>query len=141
MHIVYRDTNNGKYFVRFDKGEELLRTLVKFALQESTQGAFLTGIGGVQEIILAHYDLNEKSYHDMVFHGNLELASLTGTITILEGAPVIHLHGVIGREDKSALAGHIRRAIVGGTCEIFIEKFSSDIMRERDEETGLLRLI
>lgn len=138
MRIIYH--NDRKYVLRFDKGEELIDRLIEFAKQESIRGALITGIGGVQEAVVATYDLDHVSYRDTTVHGNLELASLTGTIAVFEEAPILHLHGVIGKEDMTALAGHLRRIIVGGTCEIFLETISSGIMREHDHETGLLRM-
>src|SRR3989344_718788 len=125
------------YVLRFDRGEELIASLINFAKTKDITGAFFYGLGGATEVTLAHYDLDAKEYKGESFRGNLEIASLTGNVAKKDGEAVIHAHTVIGLEDKSARAGHVQKLIIAGTCELSLYPTEEPLTRTYDDETGL----
>jgi predicted DNA-binding protein with PD1-like motif len=67
----------------------------------------------------------------------LEITSLNGNVTLLEGQPFLHLHTTITNEQLQGFGGHLKMAIVGPTLEVVIEKLESQVQRKMDEEIGL----
>jgi predicted DNA-binding protein with PD1-like motif len=43
----------------------------------------------------------------------------------------------VGREDYTAVAGHVDHLRVGATLEVFIQPFSELLIRKKDEEIEL----
>lgn len=98
---------------------------------------WISGLGSAKHVKLAYYDLNKKEYKTQEFEGPLEVSNLTGNVAQKDGETVFHIHAMLGRQDYTALAGHIDHLSVGGTLEVFIQPFSQRLTRKKDETIGL----
>jgi predicted DNA-binding protein with PD1-like motif len=127
------------YFVRFDKGEQLLAGLVQFASENKLDGAWLSIIGGALEMELGFYELETKTYQWQKFTGLYEIVSLQGNLAIGEdGQPIFHLHGVFSDSKYQTIGGHVKELVVGGTCEVFVHcSDGKTLNRKHDPQTGL----
>jgi predicted DNA-binding protein with PD1-like motif len=57
------------------------------------------------------------------------------------GRPVIHLHGMFGREDGTLIGGHIFDATVFTTAELVILEITDTmVVKSRDEATGMAEM-
>lgn len=120
------------------KGEELVEVLRRFANDSGLRAATVSGIGGALEAELGFYDLEAQEYRWKTFGELQEIASLQGTITADEaGELVLHLHGVLSDWSYRSVGGHIKRLVVGGTCELVVESFGKELIRRHDNQTGL----
>lgn len=128
------------YLVRLDRGEEILETLTDFCNNTGIKTGWISALGSVQEAELSFFDLGKKEYVSKEFKGMHEIASLTGNISKKEGEIHIHAHAVLGDTDMKSHAGHVMRAVVGATCEVFIVIFEGKVLRTYDENTGLYLL-
>ena len=79
-----------------------------------------------------------------VVNGALEVVSLAGNVSMLDGAPFAHLHAVLaGRvdgeaeRDFAAYGGHLFRGIVSPTFEVFLTEFAQAVERKPEAATGL----
>lgn len=79
----------------------------------------------------------EKKYYSNSFKGDFEIVSLTGSINTMNNEFYSHLHMSIGNEDGQVFGGHLNKAIVSATCEMFIYVIDGDVDRYFDEEIGL----
>ena len=141
MKIILKD--DGKYVLRFDKGEELLEELIKFAEAEKIEAGWFLAIGAVSEITLSHYDLDAQKYSDKDYKEKLEIASLSGNIAKMKNKEIgaekviIHAHGSFSNPKMAVVAGHIKKLVVGPTCEVFLVKLDGKIERAYSDEIGL----
>lgn len=136
MKIILNEAE--KYILRFDPGEDLIEQVKNFADYYSIQAAFFFGIGSVKRAIISYYNLDDKRYEDFNFSENMELTSLTGNIAYLNNEIVIHAHGVLASSDTSLVrAGHFKKLIVSGTCEVMLCTFSSKMERKFTDSIGL----
>lgn len=126
------------YVLILKKDEELLEQLQNFLHENDISAAWCSGIGGTLEVELGYYDLEKREYEWQTFAQTAEITSLQGTIARDEhNKPVVHLHGTFSDEAYRTIGGHVRRLVVGGTCEFFIQTFSGSLRRQFDDETGL----
>ena len=126
------------YIVVLKKGEELVEKMLHFVKQVGIQGGWVQGIGGALEIEIGFYDLAKREYQWQVFPSSCEIDSIQGSIALDDkGEPVLHLHGVFSGDDYETVAGHVKRVVVGGTCELFIHAYQQPLRRQFDGETGL----
>ncbi len=140
MEIIAQEGNN--YVVRLQKGEEIMQVIEGFCEQHGIFGAFFHGLGAAREVTLGYYNPQTKSYDDHTFADergdSLEIASLHGNVAQKEeGGLFVHAHACLARQDKSAIAGHIQRATVSATCEIYLFAVDGGLSRRHDSETDL----
>lgn len=135
MQSFYDDR---QYVLVLEKGDSLFEKLREFVNEHSFKGAWLQGLGGALSMELGFYDLNTQQYHWKQFSGLYEITSLQGNIVLDKaGEPIFHVHGTFTDSNFVAIGGHIRSLIVGGTCELRICELKMDILRAKDEATGL----
>lgn len=129
-------TNTG-YILRLEKDEELYESIERFAKEKKIKGAFLTGLGGLTKAVVGYYNLDRKKYVFRHVKKVKELVSLNGNISMLNSGVALHLHGVVSDIRNKAFGGHIKEAVCGGTIEIHITTFDSELNRQPDAEVGL----
>lgn len=120
-----------------EKGEPIHEGLQQVAKDLDLPGAFIMGIGVIKDVVVGFFHIPSKSYKEIKLEGPVELLALNGNISWEGEEAIIHLHAVIGREDGSVIGGHLLRASIGVTGEIFIHKIGKRLERERSEEFGL----
>jgi predicted DNA-binding protein with PD1-like motif len=134
MKIIMNDKN--LTVLRFDPGEEAVEGLKAWAGEDDGRSGVLSGLGACRAVALAFYDLAGKKYLEKEFQEDLEVASLSGNLSRLEGKPALHLHGVFCRPDQTCIGGHVVRLAVSATLELILAK-TPPIKREFDAATGL----
>ncbi|MBV9575201.1 MAG: DNA-binding protein [Gammaproteobacteria bacterium] len=118
-------------------GENLFEAILRCADDANLQSATISGLGALDDVTVAYYNLQTKQYQTKLFKGMYELISLNGNITWVEGKRFIHIHAALGGEDYQVIGGHIMEATVGPSAEISIVPLAAGIHREYDAETGL----
>lgn len=128
---------NDTYAVRLDPGEDIVESVIKLARDESIAFAEISAIGAANDVTFGLYDLNEKKYHSITLSEPLELVSLNGNLSHKDGEPYLHLHAAFANEEGAVFGGHLNRAIISATCEMFIRTLPAEMSRRISEETGL----
>jgi hypothetical protein len=134
--LIYKHFGN-RYVVRIDKGEEIVESLKAFLTQSGVHSGSLGGIGAVSEAEVARFVAATKQYVTMRLEGEHEITALNGTIAVLDGKPVLHLHVALADTAFRGFGGHLLSAIVSGTCEVVVEVFEGYLRREFNEKEGL----
>ena len=119
------------------KGDDLFAELKAIAKKQRISTAQVVGVGGVNRLTLAYYNSSKKEYEKHDYEEFLEVAGLSGNLTLKDGEPFLHLHGTFGRRDMSALAGHVISATVFPLLEVVLTPTANRALRRFDDETGL----
>jgi len=132
---------DGRHLVRLESGEPVVESLAGFLgrlrADSGVRFANLSAAGAVSRATLAYWDPADQVYRDREFGEQLEVVSFQGNASLKDDAPFLHLHVVLGRADFSAIAGHLREAIVHPTLEVWLRTEDVAIERRRDPATGL----
>lgn len=124
-----------------EKGEPVHESIIQVSKDLKIPGAFVTGIGALQDVSIGYFQLKSKSYKEIILEGLVELLALNGSISWKGDKPFVHLHAVLGLEDGSVRGGHLVSAIIGVTGEIFIHKTGKRLERASVEEFGLSLIV
>lgn len=128
-------------YLRIDKHEEAVKTLIKLCRLEKIEGASLQGIGACDKVVIATYIPEQATYQDDVYTGMIEMVNLTGNIsTESDGAPAFHGHGVFSFVNDGhvvVVAGHVKEAHISYTGEIVLDVFDHKIERMFSEPAGI----
>jgi len=125
------------YLIRIEAGEQVNETLVSFCRAHDIKNGYFTGIGAVNELTCGYYELKEKKYYFTDYMEMVEVVSLTGNVTLKDGVPFIHMHGVFTDTKNQAFGGHIVEMRVGVTLEVVLTPLRAAFARVPDECSGL----
>lgn len=136
--MEYRQFGN-TYMARLDPGEEVLESLKTLCAEAGIRLGRVEAIGATDHAVLGVYDLNKKQYYPEEINEFMEITTLTGNITALDGKPYVHLHATLADQRHAIHGGHVLELRIGATCEIFIDALDGDVTRQRVEALGINR--
>jgi predicted DNA-binding protein with PD1-like motif len=132
--------NKNIVFIRLFPNEDVNIELKKACKKHNVKTAVvLSGIGQLKETEIGYFKTRENYLPEKISISH-EILSLTGNICKNKGKYVLHLHTVLGDENKKALGGHFINGQVSVTAEVVLLKTNIDIKRKYEEETGLQAL-
>ena len=128
---------NDTYFVRMDRGEEILASLTELCRKEDIRLAQVEALGAVDHVVVSVYDVPTKTFFKKEFNEPMEISNLCGTVTRKEGEVYIHLHATVCDRELIAHGGHANELRVAATCEMVVRTVPGEVGRKLDEEIGL----
>ncbi|HYE83580.1 MAG TPA: PPC domain-containing DNA-binding protein [Clostridia bacterium] len=134
--MEYKKMGN-KYFIRIDKGEEVVSSLKEFCTKKKLKLGSVIGLGAADKVTIGLFNTINKEYHNIELTGEYEITNLTGNITTMDGEVYLHLHITLGDEEYKAHGGHLNECWISGTCELIIDVIDGKVGREFDEHSGL----
>jgi len=131
------DDRERTFALVFERGDEVLEGLTVFAERHGLCAAHFTGIGALSDVTLAYFDVQARAYRELPLAEQVEVLSLVGNVTDAPGGRKVHAHVVVGRADGTTRGGHLLRAEVCPTLEVFVTETDGRLMRAVDEASGL----
>lgn len=125
----HHDFGGGRHVLRLDPGEDVLLTLRDFAKKASITAGVISGLGSVDVITLGFLDPAENAYGKRRFEERMEVAALTGSLSMDGDQPFVHLHAVVSPREFLAYAGHVHDAKVGAVLEVFVTALPGKLER------------
>ena len=126
------------YVLSLDNHVSIVEALTDFCTKKCIQAGTVSGIGAIGSATFRFLDPATKQYVDKTFDEQMEIANLTGNLSLKDGKPYLHLHATAGRRDYTCVGGHLLDARVNGACELVVEHFVMNRFGRRfDPETGL----
>ncbi|HEY6064981.1 MAG TPA: PPC domain-containing DNA-binding protein [Thermoanaerobaculia bacterium] len=129
--------DGSRVFIRLELGDEVHPSLIEIAAKEQVAGGWLSGIGAATQVELGYYNLERKDYDRVQVGGDVEVASLLGSVGLVDGKPFVHLHAVVSDREGRTHGGHLFRAVTAATLEFGLFVADGPIERTPDEATGL----
>ena len=134
--MLYKQSGN-TYMIRIDAGEEIVESLKKVCEDERIRLGRVEAIGATDHAVIGVYDLEKKEYYPEQIDEFMEIASLNGNITAMDGKPYIHLHATLADQRHVIHGGHVLEMRVGATCEMFVTVLDCEVGRQKDEGLGI----
>lgn len=135
--LLFEENQLKTFVLVFDKNDDVVPLLLRFADDNHLSGARLSGIGGFHRVRVGYFDRNTRNYEPIDINEQVELLSLLGNVSLKDGKPALHVHVVVGKRDGSAHGGHLLEGRVWPTMEIMVVETSADLQRTMDDATGL----
>ena len=127
----------GTWLLAFEAGDDVLAALRDFAREHAIGAASFQAIGAFRSATVAFYDVAAQRYEDHIVDEQVEVCSLLGNVTRFDGDVRIHAHVVLGRRDLTTLGGHLVRAEVNPTLELFLQVSDATLDRTLDPPSAL----
>ena len=123
--------------VRLDIGDEICECIRVCCEEYGVKLASVSGIGVTESAVVGLYDLEKREFIANEINTFMEIASLTGNVTTMNGEIYVHLHAVLCDKNSIAFGGHLKKGVIGATGEIFINIVNGETGRYNDKKTGL----
>lgn len=129
------------YYVRMDRGDEVISNLLEICEKEAIPSAVFSGIGGCRSAELQVFIPETGSFETERLEGMLELVSLNGNmVRDNDGLLSHHTHALFSfkKDGQHGMAGgHLKATTVLYTAEIELRPtIGGAISRKFDPETG-----
>lgn len=136
--LVYQDGSHHRTFVlAFDKAEDPVPLLVRFADTQGLSGSHITAIGGFERAVVGYFDRLEGDYVRIPVEQQVEILSLSGEVAHRHDKPILHLQAVLGLRDGSTRGGHLLAASVWPALEVVLTEQPRHLRRHFDPELQL----
>ena len=135
--MIYTKLGTDKYVLRLESGDDILRSVQRFATTMKLGASLIEGIGSLNKVKLGHYDFKTKQYKYETFEDDFEILNLSGNIASMNLKPLPHLHVTLGRRDFSVIGGHLDEGSVANMVEVGIWKLPGKLVKNKDESIGL----
>jgi hypothetical protein len=127
-----------QYAIVLAKGDEVMSGLTHFARQNKVIAASFTAIGAFSNATVAWFDNTKKEFKLNPINEQVELTSMIGNITLVDGQPAVHTHVSVASSNGTVRGGHVINAFVDPTLELFMTVYPAALHKERDAATGLM---
>ena len=129
------------YYIRLDRDDEILSSILKICKMEGIKSATYSGIGGCSKAEIQTFIPTKGDFETNDLSGILELVSLIGNVVTDEnGEYYHHTHGMFTYKENDQhffRGGHIKSIVVLYTAEIELRPvIGGKIKRKYDPETG-----
>jgi len=136
--LVYQDGSHHRTFVlAFDKAEDPVPLLVRFADTQGLSGSHITGTGSFERAVVGYFDRLEGDYVRIPVEQQVEVLSLNGEVALRHEKPIVHLQAVLGLRDGTTRGGHLLAASVWPALEVVVTEHPRYLRRRFDPELQL----
>ena len=125
------------YVVRLEIGEEIITKLKELCSDLKIGAGKVNGIGVLRSAVISYFDLPTGVYLHRKLSGNMEITSLMGNISSMQGERFPHLHITLADDGFQLVGGHLTSGEIGVTGELIVEPFAGIIERKINQESGL----
>ncbi|MBS7009487.1 PPC domain-containing DNA-binding protein [Anaerostipes sp.] len=134
--MEYRKFGN-HYVIRLEKGEEIVAKMKELCEKENVKLASLSGIGAVNKVTAGLFKTKEKKYVSKTYEEDMEIVSLGGNVSCMNGETYLHFHISVANEAGEVRGGHLTEAYISATGELILTEIEGSADREYSEEIGL----
>ena len=132
---------NETYYIRMDRGEEVIASILSVCEKEGIASATYNGIGGCSSAEIQTFNPEKGEFSTEKMEGMLELVSLMGNIiSDDEGTHFHHTHALFAYkegDEHHTIGGHLKATTVLYTAEIELRQVIGGTSgREFNPETG-----
>ncbi|MBQ7569148.1 DUF296 domain-containing protein [bacterium] len=130
-----------KYYIRVDRGEEIVSSILEVCRRESIASATFMGIGGCQSADIQTFNPVLGQFSTEHAEGMLELISFMGNV-ISDDAGELYYHAhamysMVENGQHRVIAGHLKSSTVLYTAELELNPVEGGVIRRKpDPETG-----
>jgi len=135
--LLYKKQGSN-FVLRLEQGDDILKTLRDFSDTQKIKAAFFEGIGSLYRAKLGHYDFKDtKTYKYETFDEDLEILTLSGNVSTMNGHALPHAHITLGRRDFSVIGGHLEEDSLANMVEVNLVGMVGKLEKAKDSSIGL----
>lgn len=105
----------------FGKGDDVHSGLNDFAIKQHLTVAHFTAVGALDHAVLGWSDPKVHAFKTTVLDQEVEVVAFSGSITMTNGKPNVHVHAVVALPDGTTRGGDLIEGRVSLTLQLFLD--------------------
>ena len=118
QYKVLEDGPQRRFAVVFDKGDEMLEALSRFAREQRLEACEFTGMGAFSYAMLGQFDWDRDFYNPFPIEERVEVLSLVGRMRHRQSKPELDIHVAVAKYDGAICGGHLLEGYVKPQFEL-----------------------
>ena len=135
--MVYSRVSEKVYLIRLVRGENVGESILNFCKKLEIANAALSGIGAVENPVIAYYNVKDKKFIEKSLKGDYEMISFLGNIAVFNNSPLLHAHVTLSDKNMRVFGGHFIKATIAASMEIVLQIFDTNYDKVYNDEVGL----
>ena len=128
---------NDTFIIRLDKGEEVVECLKEICRENQITLGSITGFGTANLAQIGLLNTETKIYLPHAYTGDMEITSLNGTVSQMNGEVYLHIHANLALPSHEVIGGHLDYAMVSAVAEIVVRSIDGIAEREYSDTAGV----
>jgi len=128
---------NDTFIIRLDSGEEIVERLREICRENRITLGSIMGFGTTNSAQIGLLNTETKIYHPQAYTGDMEITSLNGTVSRMNGEVYLHIHANLALPSHEVIGGHLDYAKVSAVAEIVVRSIDGIAEREYSDAAGV----
>ncbi len=128
---------NDTYLIRLDIDDEIVECLKTFCRDNLIALGTIRGFGTTKSAQIGLLETETKIYHPKAYSGDMEITTLNGTISQMNGEVYLHIHANLALPSHEVVGGHLDYAVVSAVAEIVVQSINGVAEREYSTVAGV----
>ena len=112
MSLV-QELRSGRLFIcSLDHDSEIVATITNLAERLGIEVGAVSAIGALQRAEIGYYDQENHEYRAIEIDRPVEIASLSGNLSLRDGKPFLHAHATLADSEGNVRGGHLTSGTV-----------------------------
>jgi predicted DNA-binding protein with PD1-like motif len=120
-----------------DHGSDIVASISALAERLEVRCGTVSAIGALMYATLGFYDQGAHEYRTIEINRPVEIANLTGNVSIRDGRPFLHAHATLADSKGEVMGGHLIRGTVFAAEVHLRELLGAAPVRSHDPTTDL----
>lgn len=145
MAVIRRMSPGRSFMGNLTRGADMLDGLTEVCRTGGVAHGSVQAIGALYGARLGYFNAEDKAYEYIEVGQHVEIVSLMGNISLLEGRPFIHAHLAVGDREGRVWGGHLAQGCRVYVCEYVIQELAAadqvlgeSLQRRQDPASGLM---
>ncbi len=121
------------FMFRAPRGVDLLEYIREFASKENIRAGLISMVGLLVNPSIGYYNIEKGVYEEIKLKGIYELLHGSGSISLRENKPFVHIHVALADKNGKAYGGHLIRGEVYIAEIIIIEFIEENQIKQENQ--------
>jgi len=126
-----------RFLSSLDHDAEIVASITALAEALGVEAGAVTAIGALQRAEIGYYDQKTHEYKTIEIDHPMEIASLTGNLSIRDGKPFLHAHVTLADSEGNVKGGHLSSGTIFAAEVYLQELLGRPPVRRHDSTTDL----
>jgi predicted DNA-binding protein with PD1-like motif len=121
LSLVQELRSGRRFLCSLDHNSEIVASITALAEALGVETGAVTAIGALKRAEIGYYDQETHEYGTIEIDHPMEIASLTGNLSIRDAKPFLHAHATLADSEGNVKGGHLTSGTIFA-AEVYLQE-------------------